>query len=348
MSNRYISLSAIFCHLVVVGCAGISSQAETKLVAESFMIQSRDPGIHLYIRNKRPVGVTQFSGEKTVLYVHGTTQAASTTFDLPLNGLSWMDYIALRGYDVYLLDVRGYGRSSRPPEMEKPATENPPIVRTDVAVADLGAAVDHILSRRGITKLNLMGWSWGTAIIGRYAAQNSTKVNRLVLYAPGWIRKPPATASAAPLGAYQAWTMEQAKSRLQTGAPEEKRADLMPAPWFAMWSAAALATDPAGAKQTPPVVRTPTGSAQDAREYWLAGKPLWNPSEIKMPTLVVLGEWDGLTGASALPVFDRLTNAPYKRLVEIGQGSHLLFLEKNRAQLFREVQLFLDEPTSAN
>jgi hypothetical protein len=52
--------------------------------------------------------MAQFSGEKTLLYVHGTTHAASSTFDLPLNGLSWMDYIALRGYDVYLVDVRGY------------------------------------------------------------------------------------------------------------------------------------------------------------------------------------------------------------------------------------------------
>jgi hypothetical protein len=90
----------------------------------------------------------------------------------------------------------------------------------------------------------------------------------------GLDRKPPATASPAPLRAYEAWTMEQAKNRLQTGTPEEKKADLMPAAWFAAWSAAALATDPAGAKQTPPVVRTPTGSAQDTRDYWFAGKPL--------------------------------------------------------------------------
>lgn len=348
MLNPYLGVSALFCHVVLVGCAGISSQAETKLVAESSMIQSRDPGIQLYVKNKRPEGMTQFSGEKTLLYVHGTTQAASTTFDLPLDGLSWMDYIALRGYDVYLVDVRGYGRSTRPPEMEKPAAENPPIVRTDIAVADVGAAVDHILARRGITKLNLMGWSWGTAIVGRYAVQNGSKVNRLVLYAPGWIRKPPATASPAPLGAYQAWTMGQAKNRLQTGAPEEKKADLMPAAWFAAWSAAALATDPAGAKQTPPVVRTPNGSGQDAREYWFAGKPLWEPSEVKAPTLVVVGEWDGISGASAQPVFRRLTHSPYKRLVEIGQSTHLIFLERNRIQLFREVQLFLDEAVPAN
>jgi pimeloyl-ACP methyl ester carboxylesterase len=141
--------------------------------------------------------------------------------------------------------------------------------------------------------------------------------------------------------------MEQARSRLQTGAPEEKKTALMPAAWFEAWSAATLATDPVGAKQTPPVVRTPNGSVQDTREYWFAGKPLWEPSEIKAPTLIVVGEWDGLIQVSQA-VFDRLTNTAYKRLVQIGQGTHLVFLEKNRIHLFREVQLFLDEPRSAN
>jgi alpha-beta hydrolase superfamily lysophospholipase len=96
-------------------------------------------------------------------------------------------------------------------------------------------------------------------------------------------------------------------------------------------------------------VRTPNGTVQDTREYWLAGKPLWEPSEVKAPTLIVVGEWDAatpLTGAQA--VFGKLSNALYKRLVQIGHGTHLLFLEKNRIQLFREVQLFLDESHSAN
>src|SRR5213593_777403 len=218
----HTSLLAIFCFVALAGCAGMRSQAEPKLVTESYMIQSRDPGIQLHVRNKRPAGMTQFSGEKTLLYVHGTSQAASSTFDLSLDGVSWMDYIAQRGYDVYLVDLRGYGGSTRPPEMEKPAAESPPIVRTDVAIKDVGAAVDHILARRGLTKLNLMGWSWGTAIMGRYATQNSDKVSRLVLYAPPWTREAPSTGSQAPLGAYQTWTMEQARSRLQIGAPEEK------------------------------------------------------------------------------------------------------------------------------
>src|SRR5947209_18934440 len=101
----------------------------------------------------QPEVMTQFRAEKTLLYVHGASQASSSTFDLALDGISWMDYIAQRGYDVYLVDVRGYGGSTRPPEMERPADENPPIVRTDVAVKDVEAAVDHILARRGLSKL---------------------------------------------------------------------------------------------------------------------------------------------------------------------------------------------------
>jgi hypothetical protein len=38
-----------------------------------------------------------------------------------------------------------------------------------------------------------------------------------------------------------------------------------------------------------------------------------------------------------------LTNAPYKRFVEIGEGTHSIIMEKNRMQFFREVMNFLNE-----
>ena len=73
-----------------------------KLVTEHIMIEAADPGIKLYVRNKRPEDMKQFTSEKTLLFVHGATQPAEATFDLPLEGLSWMDYIAQHGWDVYL------------------------------------------------------------------------------------------------------------------------------------------------------------------------------------------------------------------------------------------------------
>jgi pimeloyl-ACP methyl ester carboxylesterase len=114
-------------------------------------------------------------------------------------------------------------------------------------------------------------------------------------------------------------------------------------PGFEAWAAAAIASDPIGSKQDPPVLRSPAGVFQDQRNYWQAGKPYYDPARIKVPTLVIVAEWDGLNppeGAQA--VFRKLPSGPDKRLIVLGEGTHFVLLEKNRIQLFREVQLFLD------
>src|SRR5262249_6120743 len=130
-----IFLVAGFCSLIAVPVFG----EEFKLETENYQIAASDPGLQLFIRNKHPQGVTNFPGEKILLFVHGATYPAETAFDLPLSGVSMMDYIARQGWDVYLVDVRGYGGSTRPPEMSKPAQENKPIVDTPTAVKDVGS-----------------------------------------------------------------------------------------------------------------------------------------------------------------------------------------------------------------
>src|SRR5215470_16650202 len=109
-----------------VALASSASAQAPQLVTEEMMVKSPDAGIEIYVRNKRPAEMTAFRSERTVLYVHGATYPASTAFDLKLGEMSWMDYIAARGYDVYLIDLRGYGRSTRPKEMsEKPESNAP-------------------------------------------------------------------------------------------------------------------------------------------------------------------------------------------------------------------------------
>jgi pimeloyl-ACP methyl ester carboxylesterase len=336
--------------LLLVLSIGVNAAPDTKLDMEEFMVPAVDPGISLYVRNKRPQGVTQFPADKILLYVHGSTYPSETAFDLQLNGFSWMDYIARHGYDVYLVDLRGYGKSTRPPEMDKPAMDNEPIVRTTTAVKDVGVAVDFILKRRNVTKINLLGWSWGTSIMGWYTAQNNDKVNRLVLYAPQWVRNTPAlTDSGAKLGAYRSVSRDAAKGRWLTGVPEDKKATLIPPGWFEAWADATFASDPVGAKQTPPVLRAPNGTVLDTREFWGAGKPLYDPAGIRVPTFLAHAEWDAdLPSYMLHAYFAKLTNVPYKRYVEIGEGTHTIIMEKNRMQLFQAVQQFLDEKIAAN
>jgi pimeloyl-ACP methyl ester carboxylesterase len=156
--------------MLVSFTSGICS-AQSKILAEEFFINSQAPGIKLYVLNKSLKGKADFASDKVVLFVHGATYPAETAFDLDLpHGGSWMNHVAERGYDAYLVDVRGYGKSSRPQAMSVPPDQNPPFATTKEAVEDVGAAIDFILKRRKVKKLNLVGWSWGTSIMGSYTA----------------------------------------------------------------------------------------------------------------------------------------------------------------------------------
>ena len=354
MKNGLARFSRLVPAVLLAGFAfspsAASAQRQTQaLVTEEFIVPAADPGISLYVRNKHPQSMKKAGGDKILLFVHGATYPAETSFDLKLGGLSWMEYIARRGYDVYLVDVRGYGKSTRPPEMDQPAEQNAPIVNTQTAVRDVGAAVDFIRKRRGASRINLMGWSWGTTIMGWYTTQNNDKVNKLVLYAPAWVRNSASlTDTGAKLGAYRSVTVASAKARWLTGVAEDKKADLIPAGWFEAWADATFATDPVGSKQTPVVLRAPNGVVQDGREFWGAGKALYDPGDIRVPTFLAHAEWDqDLPSYMLYAYFAKLSNAPYKRYIEIGEGTHTLIMEKNRMQLFRAVQAFLDETYKA-
>jgi pimeloyl-ACP methyl ester carboxylesterase len=324
--------------------SGTAFAQSPRLTMTEAMIPSSDPSLKLYVRNKHAEGMTSFSPDKALLFIHGATYPAETSFDLPIDGVSMMDLFAQNGFDVYLVDVRSYGRSTRPPEMDQPAEANKPIATSEEAGADLGAAVDYILALRGIPKLDLMGWSWGTSIAGAYTANHNDKINRLVLYAPAWIFSSPVEPPTSALPAYRVVAKDEAKARWLKGVPQDKQAALIPTGVFDQWWSATLATDPVGSKMNPPKLRAGNGVRVEFTNYWGAGKPFYDPGKIAVPTLAIHAEWDAdLPSAMAEAYFAKLTGAPYKRFVELGEGTHTVMLEKNRMQFFHEILGFLDE-----
>ncbi len=314
----------------------------SEITTETFFIAATDPGIKLHVRNKY-IGATKFfPQDKIILFVHGATYPSETAFDIDLPGGSWMDYAAKRGYDTYLVDIRGYGRSTRPASMDASPDQNPAFADTADAIKDVGVAVDFICRRRNTDKINLVGWSWGTTIMGSFTAQNNGKVAKLVLYAPLWTLKEPPPFSGS--GAYRTVTKEAARARGLRGIPDARKEEISPQAWFDKWWEANLATDPAGAQKTPPVLRAPNGILKDIVEFWGKGKPLYSPPDIRVPTLVVVAEWDQDTPLfMAQEVFSKLVNTPYKRQVVLAEGTHAIVLEKNRMELIKEVQRFLNE-----
>jgi pimeloyl-ACP methyl ester carboxylesterase len=321
----------------------MAESAKIRIVTEEMRIPSGTAGIELFIRNKRPADLANFTAEKTLLFVAGSTYPASTSFDLPLGGTSWMDHLAGKGHDTYLVDIRGYGNSTRPPEMVAPAADHEPIVRTAVAVRDIATTVAFIRSRRGIDKINLIGWSWGATLMASYTADHNDTVNKLVLLAPQWIRETPSLAdSGGALGAYRIVERSAAKARWLNGVPESRKAELLPDAWFEAWADATFSSGQAG--PGPAQLMAPNGTVQDSREYWASGKPLYDPGRVTVPVLIVHADLDkDCPIEMSRAVFGKLSFAPYRRWVEIGEGTHSVFMETNRWQVFDAVDGFLGE-----
>jgi pimeloyl-ACP methyl ester carboxylesterase len=320
------------------------SVAMPKISMEEMWIPTAGAGIELYVRNKRLTAFDAYHSDRTVLFVHGASYPASAAFDLALDGWSWMDYIACHGYDVYLLDLRGYGRSSRPKEMAEDPYSNPPIVTGDIAIEDISVVVEFIRKRRNISRMALIGWSWGATLIGSYATRHPHKVGRLIQYGPPWVTEKPLIPPTR-IAAYRTLAREQIVTTWYQSIPRDRQADLIPPLWLEAWIAAIWASDPIGASRNPPVIRAPNGVLKDIYEYHGAGLPYYNAAKITVPILLIVGEWDRDTppymARSQLPL---LVNAPDKRLIEIPGATHHIMLETNRIELFTAVQAFLDEP----
>jgi pimeloyl-ACP methyl ester carboxylesterase len=323
------------------GCAS-SSGGTAQLSVETFMIPAFDPGIQLHVRNKHPSGSISFSADRILLMVHGATFPSEAGFDLDLPGGSWLEHAARGGFDAYLIDVRGYGRSTRPEAMSLPPADSPPFADTREAMRDVAAAVDFILRRRSASSLNLLGWSWGAGVMAAYAAENPARVAKLVLYGPVWMPD----AAPGSRGSYRTVTREGARSASTVGIPPERLEQISPSLWYEQWWTLNLALDPIGASKNPAVVRAPNGIAKDFSTFWSVGQPPYDPQAIRASTLLVVGEWDRITPPTmAEEIFRRLSAAKQRRFVLLSEGSHFMLIETNRMHLIREVQSFLEEPS---
>jgi alpha-beta hydrolase superfamily lysophospholipase len=80
----------------------------------------------------------------------------------------------------------------------------------------------------------------------------------------------------------------------------------------------------------------------------LGGIDLYDPAEIRVPTLIVYGEWDEVTTPEdALRLFGRLTQASERQLTMLDRGTHLMHLESGRRRLYAAVAAFIEKTPEA-
>ena len=167
-----------------------TSAKDATIVKADTQIDGLDPGIKIFMREKMAHGNTRFSDDNVVLFLHGATAPSTCDFDLTYKDYSWADWMVKRGYVLYMGDYRNYGYSTREKTMDQPASANPPVTRSYLALRDIEAMVDHVKRTRGVRKVTLIGWSWGAMMAGYYASLHSENVHKLVLYAPLQFQRP--------------------------------------------------------------------------------------------------------------------------------------------------------------
>jgi len=306
------------------GVASREHAAATNLISGKAHYALRD-GLRIYLWEKHKAGLEHsfaISG-KVALLVHGGTWSGRPDFDLQVRDYSLMDLLATNGYDVWAIDIHGYGHSDKT-DKDWSGVQS--------AAADIDAAVEFITKFRGVSKVDLLGWSAGTQRVGLYAMQHPERVGKLILYAPQWkgtadyrdrVRKR-IENGGEPLGQYRINTEMAARSDFVEG-------ELALHPQFeedvvALYAREALQADP----------QSPNAFVDNAN------LPILDPLRITVPTMIIFGEYDYFAKEEdLLPFFSQLKTRD-KRVVLLPHGGHALILEKDHRRFQQEVLNFFD------
>ena len=122
---------SVLCPLALLMAASAASGDDgSRLISldHYVRVKSTAPAIagqeaQIYVREVVLAGTALRGGpaaDGVVLFVHGAGTPAEVSFDVPYKDYSWMAYLAKAGFDVFSMDMTGYGRSTRPPAMNDP------------------------------------------------------------------------------------------------------------------------------------------------------------------------------------------------------------------------------------
>jgi pimeloyl-ACP methyl ester carboxylesterase len=286
-------------------------------------------------------------GDRVVLFVHGAGTPAEVSFDVPYQDYSWMGYLARAGYDVFAMDMTGYGRSTRPATMNDPCnlsnaqqlTFVPGLIAAPCAPSyaqqattiasdwnDIGSVVDHLLALRHVQRVNMIAWSLGGPRAGGYAAQHPEKVRSLVLLAPAYSRNAAANAPAQVPANGAAMTTQShdefaANWDRQVGCPGQYD----PAASDSVWSAM-MDSDPVGATWGTGVRRAP------AVTNW--GWTTAAVAKMNVPVLAVSGAHDKQVPTDRVRELYADLGSKQKVFIDLACSSHNAMWEKNHLLLF--------------
>ena len=316
------------------------------------------PGIAIFVREI--VGRSPAPNVAPLLLVHDSPAAGPASFDLGVPGGSLAADLAEAGQRVYLMDARGYGRSSRAPRLSSPPRPGVPLTRASEVVEDIGAVVDWIRQRTKASKVAILGWGAGGHSMGQFAARRPDVVAAVVFYNTLYGGGPdhplvgkasdladrarPGRINRAAVGAYRLYDAVAILKPWDSSIPGADKAAWRDPQVAAAHVAAVLAADPGAPPQRPPAVRVPTGPLADAFEVTTGRQP-WDAGLVRSPALIVFAERDFWSRAEDRDRLQaHLVNAGEVKVVTLPGATHYAHLdrpERGRQALLDALKAFL-------
>jgi pimeloyl-ACP methyl ester carboxylesterase len=264
-----------------------------------------------------------------------------------------MGYLARAGYDVFSMDMTGYGRSTRPAAMNDPCNlskEQLPLFTAPCAPSwgqqmttlasdwnDIDAVVNHLRELRHVERVSMVAWSLGGPRAAGYTSQHPEKVRKLVLLAPAYNRDSPAAAPAkipADGATFTTQTHDEfaANWDRQVGCPNQYEPATSDAVWTSM-----LDSDPVGATWGTGVRRAPAVTSWGWSKAAVANT--------KTPVLMVTGAFDKQVPSARVHDLYQDLGSSQKVVVDLACSSHNAMWEKNHLLLFRASLEWLSKGT---
>jgi len=161
--------------VLVVLALALNPSAGAQVQREDFLIPGGVGRLHV-----REVLDHRHSKLKNLILLHGGGPGGVPSFDLPVAGYSLAETFAKRGFRVFLMDVRGWGSSTKPHEMDRPPQNSAPLVSTKEAADDIETVVGWV-TRRTHEKTALLGWASGGHWACAYASRGPADLSALIL-----------------------------------------------------------------------------------------------------------------------------------------------------------------------
>ena len=343
--------------VILVLAPRLASGGPVDVVRQDFFVPEEN-GIRIFVRQVTAKRAARDA--PALLLIHGARVPGLASFDLDVPGGSLAAELAARRKAVYVMDVRGYGASTRPKEMDEPAAGRVALVRSNEAARDIGSVVDWIRQRRHVAKIALFGWATGGQWAGYYASLFPEKVSALILlnslYGGSSVHPQmghgsdmedpnhPGHFNSSACGSYR---LNEEKSlfgiwdrSIPLGNKDEWRDPAV----ARAYAVAALASDPTSATRTPPSFRSPCGALEDSF-YLATGRQLWDASLIAAPTLVLASELDFWSRPEDRALLqEHLVHAARVKVVVLKGATHFVHLDRpvhGRQILVDEVVDFL-------